>query len=150
MDKSILTKHRSVLGKPRWLTGTRLLGLIAIAVVFALSAAQTAGAAQDQKRHLDDGGRILLAANDAHAAETAKTDAENSDKKDAQKAEAKAPSGPPPSKFWLVNVLRSNVALTLFLTLALGYFIGSIKIGHFSLGAVTGTLKWPILMLPIK
>jgi len=129
-----------VLGKARWLAGTGFLAVIAIAVVFALSTAQTAGAAQDQKRHLDDGGKILLAANDAHAAETAKTDAEKSDKKDAQKAEAKAPSGPPPSKFWLVNVLRSNVALTLFLTLALGYYIGSIKIGHFSLGAVTGTL----------
>ena len=132
MDTSILTKHRSVLGKTRWLTGTRLLGLIAIAVLFAISNAQAAGIDQHQARHSDNGDRILLAANDAHAAETAK--------KDAPKAEAKAPTGPPPSKFWLVNVLRSNVALTLFLTLALGYYIGSIKIGHFSLGAVTGTL----------
>ena len=132
MDTSIFTKHTGVLGKARWRAGTGFLAVIAIAVVFALSAAQTAGAAQDQKRHLDDGGKILLAANDAHAAETAK--------KDAPKAEAKAPTGSPPSKFWLVNVLRSNVALTIFLTLALGYYIGSIKIGHFSLGAVTGTL----------
>jgi putative transport protein len=125
-----------VLGKTRWLTGTRLLGLIAIAVLFAISNAQAAGIDQHQARHSDDGGRILLAATDAHAANEAKKDAETSDKK----AEAKAPTGPPPSKFWLVNVLRSNVALTLFLTLALGYYIGSIKIGHFSLGAVTGTL----------
>ena len=132
MDTSILTKHRSVLGKTRWLTGTRLLGLIAMVVLFAISNAQAAGIDQHQARHSDNGDRILLAANDAHAAETAK--------KDAPKAEAKAPTGPPPSKFWLVNVLRSNVALTLFLTLALGYYIGSIKIGHFSLGAVTGTL----------
>ena len=129
MDKSIFTKHRSVLGKTRWLTGARLLGLIAIAVLIAISNAQAAG---DQARHSDNGDRILLAANDAHAAETAK--------KDAPEAKAKAPTGPPPSKFWLVNVLRSNTALTIFLTLALGYFIGSIKIGHFSLGAVTGTL----------
>jgi putative transport protein len=106
----------------------------------AIGSAQAAGIDQHQARHSDNGDRILLAANDAHAAETAKADAEKSDKKDAQKAEAKAPAGPPPSKFWLVNVLRSNVALTLFLTLALGYYIGSIKIGHFSLGAVTGTL----------
>ena len=63
-----------------------------------------------------------------------------------QKAEAKAPAGPPPSKFWIVNVLRSNAALTIFLTLALGYFIGSIKIGHFSLGAVTGTLLVGVLI----
>ena len=146
MDTSILTKHRSVLGKTRWLTGTRLLGLVAIAVLFAISNAQAAGIDQHQARHSDDGGRIMLAANDAHAAETAKADAEKSDKKDAQKAEAKAPTGPPPSKFWLVNVLRSNAALTIFLTLALGYFIGSIKIGHFSLGAVTGTLLVGVLI----
>jgi putative transport protein len=108
--------------------------------LMAIGNAQAAGIDQHQARHPDDGGRILLAATDAHAANEAKKDAETSDKKDAQKAEAKAPTGPPPSKFWLVNVLRSNVALTIFLTLALGYYIGSIKIGQFSLGAVTGTL----------
>jgi putative transport protein len=138
MNTSIFTQHRSVPGKTRWLTGTRLLGLIAIAVLFAISNAQAAGIDQHQTRHSDDGGKILLAANDAHAASEAK--------KDAPKAEAQAPTGPPPSKFWLVNVLRSNAALTIFLTLALGYFIGSIKIGHFSLGAVTGTLLVGVLI----
>ena len=69
MDKSIFTKHRSVLGKTRWLTGARLLGLIAIAVLIAISNAQAAG---DQSRHSDNGDRILLAANDALAAESAK------------------------------------------------------------------------------
>jgi putative transport protein len=138
MNTSIFTKHRSVPGKTRWLTGTRLLGLIAIAVLFAISSAQAAGIDQHQTRYSEDGGRILLAANDAHAASEAK--------KDAPKAEAQAPTGPPPSKFWLVNVLRSNAALTIFLTLALGYFIGSIKIGHFSLGAVTGTLLVGVLI----
>ena len=135
MDKSIFTKHRSVLGKTRWLTGARLLGLIAIAVLIAISNAQAAG---DQSRHSDNGDRILLAANDAHAAETAK--------KDAPEAKAKAPAGPPPSKFWIVNVLRANVALTLFITLALGYWIGSFKLGQFSLGAVTGTLLVGVLI----
>jgi putative transport protein len=138
MNTSIFTKHRSVLGKTRWLIGTRLLGLIAIVVLFAISNAQAAGIDQHQTRYSEDGGRILLAANDAHAASEAK--------KDAPKAEAQAPTGPPPCKFWLVNVLRSNAALTIFLTLALGYFIGSIKIGHFSLGAVTGTLLVGVLI----
>jgi putative transport protein len=138
MNTSIFTKHRSVPGKTRWLTGTRLLGLVAIAVLFAISNAQAAGIDQHQTRYSEDGGRILLAANDAHAASEAK--------KDAPKAEAQAPTGPPPSKFWLVNVLRSNAALTIFLTLALGYFIGSIKIGHFSLGTVTGTLLVGVLI----
>jgi len=146
MNTSIFTKHRSVPGKTRWLSGTRLLGLIAIVVLFAISNAQAAGIDQPQTRYSEDGDRILLAANDAHAANEAKQDAERSDEKDAPKAEANAPNGPPPSKFWLVNVLRSNAALTIFLTLALGYFIGSIKIGHFSLGAVTGTLLVGVLI----
>jgi len=41
---------------------------------------------------------------------------------------------------WLVQTLRDQTALAVFLTLALGYWIGSIKIGPFSLGSVTGTL----------
>ncbi len=138
MDSLMFIKHRGVLGKARWLTGTGFLGLIAMVVLFAISNAQAAGIDQHQTRQLHDGGQILLAANDAHAA--------NEAKKDAPKAEAKAPAGPPPSSFWIVNVLRSNVALTIFLTLALGYFIGSIKFGHFSLGAVTGTLLVGVLI----
>jgi putative transport protein len=127
-----------VLGKARRLTGTGFLGLIAMVVLFAISNAQGAGIDQHQTRQLHDGGQILLAANDAHAA--------NDAKKDAPKTEAKAPTGPQPSSSWIVNVLRSNAALTIFLTLALGYFIGSIKIGHFSLGAVTGTLLVGVLI----
>ena len=146
MNTSSFTQHRGVPGKARRLTSAAFLGLIAIVVLLAITSAQAAGIDQRQTRYSEDGDRILLAANDAHATETAKTDAEKSDKKDAQKAEAKAPTGPPPSKFWIVNVLRSNVALTIFLTLALGYFIGGIKIGHFSLGAVTGTLLVGVLI----
>jgi putative transport protein len=138
MDSFMFIKHRGMLGKARWLTGTGFLGLIAMVVLFAISNAQAAGIDQHQTRLLHDGGQILLAANDAHAA--------NEAKKEAPKAEAKAPTGPPPSSSWIVNVLRSNAALTIFLTLALGYFIGSIKIGHFSLGAVTGTLLVGVLI----
>jgi len=119
---------------------------MAIAVVLALGSAQAAGAAQGRTLPSDDGGRILLAANDAHAAGTAQKDADKTDAKDAKKEAVKAPSGPPPSKFWIVNVLRDNAALAIFLTLALGYYIGSIKIGQFSLGAVTGTLLVGVLL----
>lgn len=146
MDKSIFKKHRGLLGKARWLTGAGLLALVAIAVVLALGSAQAAGAAQGRTLQSDDGGRILLAANDAHAAGTAQKDADKTDAKDAKKEAAKAPSGPPPSRFWIVNVLRANAALVIFLTLALGYYIGSIKIGNFSLGAVTGTLLVGVLI----
>lgn len=139
MDESIPNKRINVFEKARWPTDAGFLALIAIVVVLALgSGALAAGTGPQQTLHSDDGGKILLAANTAHAADAAK--------KDAKKAEAQAPAGPPPSKFWLVNVLRSNVALTLFITLALGYYIGSIKIGHFSLGAVTGTLLVGVLI----
>ncbi|MCH2176179.1 MAG: aspartate-alanine antiporter [Lentisphaeria bacterium] len=47
---------------------------------------------------------------------------------------------------WFVNVLRKHTALAIFLTLALGYWIGAIKMGHFSLGAVTGTLLVGVLI----
>ena len=138
MKNTIYLKIRSVLWTPRAVSKIGAMAILGFWVLMAIGSAQAAGIDQHQARHSDNGDRILLAANDAHAAETAK--------KDAPKAEAKAPTGPPPSKFWLVNVLRSNVALTLFLTLALGYYIGSIKIGNFSLGAVTGTLLVGVLI----
>jgi putative transport protein len=95
------------------------------------------------------GGGILLASNEAHAADAAGKDAKASGGKEAapkKDAKAKAAEGPPPSKFWIVNVLRANAALTIFITLALGYYIGGIKLGHFSLGAVTGTLLVGVLI----
>jgi putative transport protein len=136
----------NVFGKARWLNGAGFWAVITIAVVLAVSSAQVAGAAQERALPSDDGGRILLAANDAHAAEEAQKDARKTDSKDEKKEATKAPAGPPPSKFWIVNVLRDNAALVIFLTLALGYYIGSIKIGQFSLGAVTGTLLVGVLI----
>lgn len=47
---------------------------------------------------------------------------------------------------WLVETLRSNPELAIFLTLGAGYWIGSIKFGSFSLGSVTGTLLAGILV----
>lgn len=41
---------------------------------------------------------------------------------------------------WLINVLQSRPELALFLTLAIGYLVGKIKIGSFKVGAVTGVL----------
>jgi len=66
----------------------------------------------------------------------------------AQK-QAAAPAqaeGPAESDLWIVTTLRGNPVLAIFLTLALGYWIGSKKFGHFSLGAVTGTLMVGVLM----
>ena len=47
---------------------------------------------------------------------------------------------------WLLHTLRSNPELAIFLTLAIGYWVGNIKIGSFSLGAVTGTLLAGVLI----
>jgi putative transport protein len=41
---------------------------------------------------------------------------------------------------WLFETLRKYPELAIFLTLGIGYYVGAIKIGTFSLGAVTGTL----------
>lgn len=41
---------------------------------------------------------------------------------------------------WIVNALRNHLELALFLSLALGYGLGSVRIGNFQLGGVLGTL----------
>lgn len=41
---------------------------------------------------------------------------------------------------YIAETLRANPQLAIFLTLAIGYWIGARKLGSFSLGAVTGTL----------
>jgi putative transport protein len=41
---------------------------------------------------------------------------------------------------WIADALREHPELAFFLTLAIGYAIGKIKIGSFKLGAVTGVL----------
>ena len=47
---------------------------------------------------------------------------------------------------WFVDALRNNPELAIFLTLALGFFIGRLKIGSFSLGTVVGTLLAGVLV----
>ena len=47
---------------------------------------------------------------------------------------------------WLITTLRENPELALFLTLALGFVIGRIRIGSFSLGNVVGTLLAGVLV----
>jgi putative transport protein len=47
---------------------------------------------------------------------------------------------------WLVETLRGNPELAIFLALGIGYWVGAIKFGSFSLGSVTGTLLAGILV----
>ena len=37
-------------------------------------------------------------------------------------------------------LLRAHQDIAFFLVLAIGYFVGKLKIGHFALGSVTGVL----------
>ena len=47
---------------------------------------------------------------------------------------------------WIVKTLQQYPEIAIFLTLSLGYWIGSFKFGKFSLGAVTGVLLAGILI----
>jgi putative transport protein len=47
---------------------------------------------------------------------------------------------------WLFNTLRSNPEIAIFLALALGFYIGGLKFGKFSLGNVTGVLLAGVLI----
>jgi len=47
---------------------------------------------------------------------------------------------------WLVETLQQYPEVSIFLALALGYWIGGLKVGSFSLGSVTGTLLMGVLV----
>ena len=47
---------------------------------------------------------------------------------------------------WLVETLQHNPEIAIFLALALGFFVGSLKFGKFSLGSVTGVLLAGVLI----
>jgi putative transport protein len=47
---------------------------------------------------------------------------------------------------WLIETFRQYPELAIFLTLALGYLVGSLKFGKFNLGAVTGVLLAGVLI----
>lgn len=51
-----------------------------------------------------------------------------------------------PLMTWIPDTLRAHPELAIFITLAVGYWIGAVKLGSFSLGAVTGTLLTGILI----
>lgn len=45
-----------------------------------------------------------------------------------------------PGMNWLFATLRENPEIAIFLALAVGFYVGSLKFGKFSLGNVTGVL----------
>ena len=134
----------------RHFTMRMFVGVVLAAILTVLAAGTTLAAGVEQRPNAisGDGGNhgILLAAADAQAAQKDAKASDDKASKDSKNTKAKAPAGPPPSKYWIVNTMRSNPALVIFLTLALGYYVGGIKFGSFSLGAVTGTLLFGVLI----
>jgi putative transport protein len=47
---------------------------------------------------------------------------------------------------WIVDTLRAYPEIAIFFTLAIGFFIGSLKFGKFTLGSVTGVLLAGVLI----
>jgi putative transport protein len=47
---------------------------------------------------------------------------------------------------WIVKTFQQYPELAIFVTLALGYWVGNIKFGKFNLGAVTGVLLAGVLI----
>ncbi len=47
---------------------------------------------------------------------------------------------------WIIETLKANTHLVIFLTLAIGYWAGNLKVGKFALGSVTGTLLAGVLI----
>ena len=139
MNKNIFILNLKRLPAAQTLVGMGLIAILATVIVLAVG---TASAADNGTKSSG----ILLATKDIQKADAAKKDAKVSDSKAAKNTKAKAPIGPPPSKFWIVNTMRANPVLVIFLTLAIGYSVGSIKFGSFSLGAVTGTLLAGVLI----
>jgi putative transport protein len=142
------TTINSAFAKARLVSGIGAVALLAILAVVSVGSAQVAGTEQNQTRyssndtHVDLSG-MLLAANVTQKADASSKSTKASDSKDAKSDKL---SGPPPSKYWIVNTLRAHPELVIFLTLALGYYIGGIKMGSFSLGSVTGTLLVGVLI----
>jgi putative transport protein len=50
---------------------------------------------------------------------------------------------------WLVATLQQNAELAIFLALAIGYFVGPLKIAGFNLGNVTACLLAGVLVGPL-
>ena len=125
--------------------------VLALAVMLSAGNAEAAGVGQHPTNLTGDGDNIgmLLAAKDTSEADASSKDDKSSGgkaTKEMKPAKAEASAGPPPSKFWIVNTMRANPALVIFLALAIGYYVGGIKFGNFSLGAVTGTLLAGVLI----
>ena len=129
MDIWILNIFRKRFPASRYLVGVGLIGVLAIVAVLAVGPAQAAdnGPAGWNGETIAGSSGILLAANDAHAADAAKKD-------------AKAEEKPHGIAGFLLDYLAKNPFAYLFLALALGYPLGRVSVAGIQLGTTAGTL----------
>ena len=130
MNKWNFNKIKKMPATSRTVGGIGAVAILAVLLVLSIGSAQAAGAAQDRTLQSDDGGRILLAASDAHAADAAKKDSEAA--KPAEKS-----YGPIGSIF---NFLHKQPIVFLLLALSIGYPLGRVSLLGISLGPTAGTL----------
>ena len=143
MKKIIFPHKRSALATARSMIGIGTVAILAVLVFVAIGSAQAAGTEQHPTIHSGNGSNsgILLAANDAHAADAAKKDDKASgDKEAVAKKDAKAKEKPHGIAGWLLDYLAKNPFAYLFLALALGYPLGRVTVAGISLGTTAGTL----------
>jgi putative transport protein len=146
MNRLTFIKPRSAHATTRSVIGIGTVAILAVLFVFAIGSAQAVGGEQHptiQSSMDTQGGnsRILLAANDAYAADAAKKDAKASGGKEAAaKKDAKAKEKSYGPVGWIFNYFARNPFAYLFLALALGYPLGRVKIASISLGTTAGTL----------
>ena len=116
------------------MVGIGTVAILAVLVALSFGSAQAAGIEQQSKIHSGDGNNsgILLAANDAHAADTAKKDAKSEPAKEAEKS-----YGPVGSIF---NFFKLQPFVFILLALAIGYPLGRVSLMGISLGPTAGTL----------
>ena len=115
------------------MAGAMLLTILVWAMVLAAGTAQAADTGTQSG--------ILLAANDAHAADAAKKDDKASGGKEAAaKKDGKAEAKPHGIAGFLLDYLAKNPFAYLFLALALGYPLGRVTVASISLGTTAGTL----------
>lgn len=125
---------------------TKIITLLMVLIILSVSVAQAADPKQNQSSYSYYDAeaihsRILVAVNDTQSkSPSSKT------VKETKHSKLNKQATQVPSEYWVVNTLRAHPELVIFLTLALGYYIGAFKLGSFSLGAVTGTLLVGVLI----
>ncbi len=136
MSTSIIIKTKSMLAAVRSVSGIGTIAILAMLFVLAVGNAQAAGDEQHQ---------TVQSTKDTSDSHAATQQAKDTGKKQVKTASAKSEPAKDAKKSYgplgtIFAYLGSNMFVFLFLSLALGYPLGSIAIKGINLGATAGTL----------